>query len=522
MRVTAALLCAALSLSFRASAAEARLALVVGSDRGGPDDEPLHFAQTDARRMRDLLVELGGVQAERALLVTGQGPGAVMQALIELRGRAAELTRLGSRVVLLFYYSGHGDEESLHLPGGNLPLAELRAAMERVPADLRLVFLDACRSAGRAKGVRSAPSFQVAPSPEGPHGSVEVRSSSAGEAAQESEELAGAVFTHFLLSGLRGAADADGDGRVTLAELYAYAYRRTLLRTGTGAVLQHPSALIDLQGAGEVVLSSLLVASSSLEMPGGADRYLVFSLPDAGVVAEVSGEGPTRLALPAGRFLVARQRSEDTGAALVSLPWGGHQKLDGSSFRAISRDELVTRGGVIALRDLQLEARAGVELMPDGTAHRAIRTGVLVSEARGLLALELDLAYLQGSATTAGLGGEERGLSAVPAIGLRAFFGPATLVASLGLDVRATWQQLERPDAARLRAAGLPTGESRAFTSAGPRAGLRSSVLLTRDVALSLALTAGAVARRETDPNASSRLAWHPLLGASLGAGMSF
>ena len=119
-----------------------------------------------------------------------------------------------------------------------LSLADLRREIASVPADLHVSILDACRGGGgRAKGVHRGPSFALAVAPDAPRGTVELRASSLGEAAQESEELAGAVFTHYVISGLRGGADTDGDGRVTLAELYSYTYRQTMLRTGTGVAL---------------------------------------------------------------------------------------------------------------------------------------------------------------------------------------------------------------------------------------------------------------------------------------------
>ena len=60
-------------------------------------------------------------------------------------------------------------------------------------------------------------------------------SSTASELSQESEALRASYFTHHLLSGLRGAADADRDGRVTLSEAYRYAYNRTLVATAATA-----------------------------------------------------------------------------------------------------------------------------------------------------------------------------------------------------------------------------------------------------------------------------------------------
>jgi hypothetical protein len=115
-------------------------------------------------------------------------------------------------------------------------------------------------------------------------------------------ELGGSVFTHYLLSGLRGEADRDNDDRVTLTELYAYAYRKTVLRTGTGEVLQHPAIQLQLSGAGEVVLSHLTAAVATLEVSRDAERYLVFSLPSEAMVGELSSEGSGRLALPKGAF----------------------------------------------------------------------------------------------------------------------------------------------------------------------------------------------------------------------------
>jgi hypothetical protein len=41
-------------------------------------------------------------------------------------------------------------------------------------------------------------------------------SSSATEASRESDSTANSYFTHSLVTGLRGAADTVGDGRVTL------------------------------------------------------------------------------------------------------------------------------------------------------------------------------------------------------------------------------------------------------------------------------------------------------------------
>ena len=92
------------------------------------------------------------MRSDRALLVLGGGPAEVLHALAEARGRAAELAQQGMRVVFLFYYSGHGDDRSLHFVHGTLPLDQLRRALDAVPAGIKLSLFDSCRGGAKRKG----------------------------------------------------------------------------------------------------------------------------------------------------------------------------------------------------------------------------------------------------------------------------------------------------------------------------------------------------------------------------------
>ena len=61
--------------------------------------------------------------------------------------------------------------------------------------------------------------------------------SAGSELAQESDQLGGSVFTHFLQLGLWGLADRNDDGNVSLNEVFDYASERTVattLATATG------------------------------------------------------------------------------------------------------------------------------------------------------------------------------------------------------------------------------------------------------------------------------------------------
>src|SRR5207245_254920 len=128
--------------------------------------------------------------------------------------------------------------------------------------------------------------------------------------SQESDEIAGSFFTHYLASGLLGDADASGDGKVTLAEAYAYAYGRTVGSTAeTRAGAQHPVYLYDLGGAGDVVLTELSPARGGL-LFGAADEglYVVLDGQRRAVaeVAKASGSS-RRLALAPGNYIVKKR-----------------------------------------------------------------------------------------------------------------------------------------------------------------------------------------------------------------------
>src|SRR5690606_26313350 len=99
-------------------------------------------------------------------------------------------------------------------------------------------------------------------------GQVWLHASSDGEAAQESDELQGAIFTHAWLNGLRGAADANGDARVTLDESFAFAHSRTLIRSAkSSGVLQKPEAVVSLREGGPVVLTQTAARMGTLSLP---------------------------------------------------------------------------------------------------------------------------------------------------------------------------------------------------------------------------------------------------------------
>jgi hypothetical protein len=498
--------------------ADNRFVVVVGANVGTAADDPLRYAESDAERLRDLFVELGGVPPERAFLLLGGKPEGLWRVLSEVRGRVAELSRMGKSSTVLFYFSGHGDGEALHLPAGLILLSDLRRELAAVPARLQIRMLDACRTGGRVKGVTRGPSVQVALGPEGPHGTVELRASSEGEAAQESEELEGAIFTHFLISGLRGAADTDADGGITLNELYSYAFRRTLMRSGTAQVLQHPELAVDLSGAGEVVLTRPKLASATLDVPANPGRYLIFSMPSSRVVGELSGIGASRLAVPATRLLVVRRHGEDTRVAEPDLSMGGAKTLGEADFRPVAREQLVTRGGRMALRSLQIEETVGFEWGTQRAETAALSTALRLSYL-GALEYALEARFIAGNVS---IGepkpyyfGDARSIGMSAMIGLRTVWGDrARLSFLIGPEVRVGWQRLDDERGV--------ANEDHSFTELGPRTSFRFGMPVGRDMTVSGEVAFAPLFRRERERDKPSYIAAHAVLAGNVGFGYVF
>jgi hypothetical protein len=158
---------------------------------------------------------------------------------------AAIFGRAGRDDLVLLYFSGHG------LPGAFLPYDfdgygnklyhdELNAILKQSPAKYKLCIADACHSGGLLAMRGSTPDMlagyygrlaQATP------GTALIMSSKSEETSLESSGLRQGVFSHFLIRGLKGEADADNDRYVTIQELYNFVYTNVRAYTGN---LQSP------------------------------------------------------------------------------------------------------------------------------------------------------------------------------------------------------------------------------------------------------------------------------------------
>ncbi|MCA9559870.1 MAG: caspase family protein, partial [Myxococcales bacterium] len=323
--------------------------LVIGHNAGDPDEVELLYAEQDAQLIADVLRSHGDVRADRITRVLGEGPAGVRAALEKVSADIAAHAGDGPSA-LVVYYSGHADAESLHLGGERLPFAALRGAVESAPAKVRVLLVDACRSGGvsRVKGMKPAPDFRVEVLDQtAAEGMAIITSSAASENSMESDRLRGSVFSHHLLNGLRGAADRNGDGVVTLSEAYEHTYNETVRSSGRTLTLQHPTYAWDVKGRGEVVLTRTASRRNMGRLRLGDEwLYLITDAQAGALVAEVKPpRANAEIALPPKRYRVQERRSRAHLNYEVALRPGEVVDLRALPAREERYDRLVRKGG---------------------------------------------------------------------------------------------------------------------------------------------------------------------------------
>jgi hypothetical protein len=396
----AAILCAQLPVAAAGAAARPFYTVSIGyngvpAGEDGSGAQPLHFADDDAVSVHQLARDLSThsylltiLDAETRqrfpqIIKEAQAPSLaeLRRVIHDLGDRLRSDRQAGGEPVVLIFYSGHGTrgpstgEPGLALLDGELTnqilYDELLSAV-----DARFVHLlvDACHAEAvvrtrdqQAALVEVTEADRAASQARStlarfPHVGAVLASSASAE-AHEWEAFRGGVFTHEVLSALRGAADVNRDGLVEYSELAAFlgaANRdvrdpRARLQTIVRAPTLNPRApIVDLNGA------------------SGRGGHL-FGQPS-----------------PLGRLGVEDSR----GNALVDLtaePGFEVQLLvpsDESLFVRSARGEAeirLTAGQWLAFRDLSPRARAG-------RARGSIETSLH----RGLFASGFGLSYYRG------------------------------------------------------------------------------------------------------------------------------
>jgi hypothetical protein len=517
--LSAACLLLLLAAATRARTEPVRILLAAGAPRGTSGDQPLLHPLDDARAVQDVFTSIGGVPAVAALLVSDPTAASLRAAFDQAEALARGHTT--QEVSFLFYFSGHGDHEALHLTGEAFPIRELEERVARLPAALRLVVIDACRTkTDRAKGMTTEPGFPIVlSSAQMASGVAWLFASSDGEVAQESDEIGGALFSHFWTTGLRGAADSDGDGRVTLQESFDFAYAQTLSQSArSGAALQRPQQRLELTEAGPVVLTALSTNRATLVVPANRDAlYLVYGASSRSLEAELYArpDRSTSVALPPGRYVVQRRVQAAGGVAEVLLAAGGRSSLDLTAFRPFAATALALKGELL-LRPWSVAlvngviGGVGLDVGDEGGLEVERRWGDIAATVRafGGWGERTTAANQVYETSTGGEAAVDRVVPLTTRTDLR-----------LGLDMRGQWmrQQVTRKDAAQVEAVGFPATAYFTGTAwgGGAHAALRWDLSTTWYV-LAQARALGLGAKTDTGAEGRFLLGAYTALGALL------
>ncbi|MDR2900850.1 MAG: caspase family protein [Treponema sp.] len=326
-----------------------RYGLFIGANNGGQERETLRYAVSDAKAVSKVFLDMGGIQTQDAILLVEPSVREINQQINFISQQLNSAKKSYKRTELVFYYSGHSDEDGLLLNRERYDYKALRDRINGLPSDMRIIILDSCSSGAitRAKGGVKTKPFMIDDS-NSAEGYAFLTSSSADEVSQESDLIESSYFTHSLLAGLRGAAETVGDRRITLNELYGFAYTETLAKTETSRYgAQHPNYDMQISGTGDVILTDLSETSASLLL--GEDITGRISIRDSSdyLIAEVTkaNHKAMELGLEPGRYQLTLQQGDRFFRTNVTLTEESQTPVKMGNFTQVNASPSTARGG---------------------------------------------------------------------------------------------------------------------------------------------------------------------------------
>jgi streptogramin lyase len=281
-------------------------------------------------------VPADGLRRQVARFCSQGGPGDLALIYISCHGVLDDRGRL--------YYAATDTDREL-LAATAIPAAWLNEQLDDCRCRRQIVILDCCHSGAFAKGAKGDGALALRDRFEG-RGRVVLTASRATEYSFEGDRVLGdgvsSVFTDVLVEGLRsGDADRDGDGVVTVTELYDYAYEAVRTRDARqtpmlwtygaegGLVVAHSvrGAVIEPVALSDEVMALLESARPRVRESAVAELAELLTGPDPGraltareCLERVAAEDIPRVAALARAALEGEEVAPPSGAALAAAP----------------------------------------------------------------------------------------------------------------------------------------------------------------------------------------------------------
>ena len=345
--------------------------MILGVNHGVDADlKPLHYADDDAVRYQELFRSLGAKTVLLADLdqeTSALSPQAAAEALPPTRAFLSKAVSLlaseiaiahgrGVKTSLYVLYSGHGNVDGEHayltLEDARLDGAALgHEVLDAIAADENHLIVDACYSyflvGGRGPGGERRPvqGFSAL-SDLGRRSDLGLLlSTSTGNESHEWGAFQAGVFSHEVRSGLYGAADFDGDGRISYAEMASFLERAN-------------QAIVNEKFRPKIFARAPTASAQLIDLRMNQGRSLAI------------GEG-----FPSSHYLVEDQRGvrlldfhNAQGRALRLVRPGGAGNL---YLRRLSDDQELTIPPADDVVDLARLAFADARVAERGAAHQA-------------------------------------------------------------------------------------------------------------------------------------------------------
>ncbi|MBO4645560.1 MAG: caspase family protein [Bacteroidales bacterium] len=151
----------------------------------------------------------------------------ILSAMDKAFGRATDADRI------IFFFSGHGfqdhfvaydtDADDYYGVVRALSFSDVKAKFKSSKAKTKLIFADAC-FAGSFKTTSNATHPSTSTSFKDVQVAVMMSCKDDEVSRENKESLNHGVFTYYLLQGLKGGADEDGNGRIIMYEIFKYVH----------------------------------------------------------------------------------------------------------------------------------------------------------------------------------------------------------------------------------------------------------------------------------------------------------
>jgi protein O-mannosyl-transferase len=210
----------------------------------------LKYADRDAMSFYNFLLSPAGGAADTNNIRLLLNEKATSYNFFEAMDNLLDMANEGDQVYI--YFAGHGDIEkkterqngfligynapsNCYAAGGSISVRFLQDYVETLVSKNKskvTMIIDACRSGKLAGGSQGAEITALALQAEW-KGVTKILSCQPGETSLEGEQWGGGggVFTYFMLRGMLGQADKDGDGKVSVMELNSYLDENVLRET---------------------------------------------------------------------------------------------------------------------------------------------------------------------------------------------------------------------------------------------------------------------------------------------------